>query len=106
VRAGQVVHDLLDRFLGRRGADGGTRARAQPLGHLGAHLDLLGRVRLLESLRVGVGDDELDPLELLLDHVVHRIAAGAAHAEHGDPGLEIFLPRKRKIECHRAVRLF
>ena len=36
---------------------------------------------------------ELDPFQLRLDHVVDCVATSAAHAEDGDPGLEIFLPR-------------
>ena len=33
-----------------------------------------------QRLSVGVGHDEFDPIEVLLDHVVHGVAAGAADA--------------------------
>ena len=41
-----------------------------------------------QLLGVGVGDDELDAFEPGLDHVVDRVAAGAADAEHDDPRLQ------------------
>jgi hypothetical protein len=44
-----------------------------------------------QRLRVGVGDDEIDALKLLFDHVVDRIAACAADTEHGDTGFQVFL---------------
>jgi hypothetical protein len=59
------------------GAHGGTRARAQTLGHAGAHLDLGGGARLGQRLRIGIGDHELAPVEVLVDHVVDGIAARA-----------------------------
>ena len=43
-----------------------------------------------QSLGVGVGDDEVDAVEARLDHVVDGVAAGAAHAQHGDPGAQFF----------------
>ena len=39
VRAGEVIADLVDHFLGRGAADVGLRAGAEALGHLHAHLD-------------------------------------------------------------------
>jgi hypothetical protein len=102
---GQVVDDVLDRLLRRRRADRRPRPRTQTLGHLHAKLDLVRRVRLGKRLRVGVGDDELHPVELLLDHVVDRVAAGAPDAEHGDPGLQVRLLGHHQVQCHRSVRL-
>jgi hypothetical protein len=102
VRAGEVIDDLLDRFLRRACADGGPRARAQPLGHPRAHLDAALRRGLRERLRVGVRNHELAALEVLGNHVVDGIAAGSAHAENGDTRFEV-LPRlgHGEIECHR-----
>src|SRR5204862_7711999 len=54
------LHDALpifDRLLGGGAADLGPRTRAQTLGDLGAQLDAMARARLLERLRIGVGDD-------------------------------------------------
>jgi hypothetical protein len=38
-------------------------------------------------LRVGVDRDELDALEMLLDHPVHRVAPATANAHHLHPGI-------------------
>ena len=100
MRAGKVVDDLFQRFLGSGGTDSGARACAKTLGHLHADLDAVGRLRLLQRLRVGVRHDELDPLQLLVDHVVDGIAARAPHAEYGDPGREFFLFGHDEVECH------
>ena len=77
------------RLLGRRLADLGAGAGAEPLGQVDAELDAHARHSTGERLRVGVGDDELDPLEPGRDHVVDGIAAGAADADHGDSGAQV-----------------
>ncbi len=41
-----------------------------------------------QRLRIGVGDDEFDALQVGADHVVDGVAAGAADTDHGDPGME------------------
>jgi hypothetical protein len=106
VRAGEVIDDLLDRFLGGTCAHGGPRACAKPLGHARAHLDAAGRLGLRERLRIGVRNHELAALKALGNHVVYGIAACPAHAEHGDARFEV-LPwgGHGEIECHRSVRL-
>ena len=50
----------------------------------GAELQLDLRLIALQRLRVGVRDDELHALHALRDHVVDRVAAAAAHADHLD----------------------
>ena len=89
VAAREPLDDVLDRLLGRRGADLGPRAGAEPLGHARAELELVAGPALLQRLGVGVRDHELAALERLLDHVVDGVAAGAADADHGDPGAEV-----------------
>ena len=42
-----------------------------------------------ERLRIGVGDDEVDADEARDDHVVDRVAAGAADAADHDAGLQL-----------------
>ena len=91
VRAGQVLDDFLDGFLGSGGPDLGARARAQPLGDLHSHLNADSRVRLLQRLRIGVGHDEINAVQLLVDHVVDGVAPRSAYAEHSELGFE-FLP--------------
>src|SRR5437763_774973 len=60
-----------------------TRAR----GAVGAVVQRdVGR-RLLQRLHVGVDREELDPLDLGLDHAVDRVDAGATDADDADHGL-------------------
>src|SRR3546814_11370004 len=76
--------DVCSSDLGRRAPDFRPRASAQPLGDLGAKLDLARCARLLERLRVGVRDQEIHPLDLGTHHVRDRVAARAATADPGD----------------------
>ena len=62
----------------------GIGAGAQALGDVGAELQLDLRLVALQRLRIGVGADELHALHALVDHVIDRIAAAAAHADHFD----------------------
>ena len=77
--------DLLDGFLGRRGADLGLRARAKAFGYTDAHLNDAAGAGCGKSLRVRVGDDELDAFKAAFDHIVHSVPASAANANDGDP---------------------
>ena len=56
--------------------------------------------RRSESLCVGVGDDEVDPGEAGDNHVVDRVAAGAAYAAHHDAGLQFFQLGGLQINRH------
>ncbi len=87
VRAGDGFGDTLAVFQRRLTPDLGVGPRAQPLGDAAAQLQLQFRGIALERLGVGVGADELHPLHALLDHVVDRVAAAAADADHLDYGL-------------------
>ncbi len=100
MRALQVIDDILDRFLGRAGADIGLGAGAQPFGHFRTQLDAAVRFRLLQRLRVGVGDNENAALKLLIDHVVDRVPTCPADTEHGDARAEIVVVVHRQIEVH------
>ena len=57
-----------------------------------------------QVLRVGVGDDELDPFEAGVDHVVDGVAAGAADAEDDDAGLQFRVLRTHQRERHIVIR--
>src|ERR1043165_6281017 len=100
-----MIADLVDHFLGGGSSDVRLRAGAEALRHLGAHLHDALRLRHRERLRVGIGDDEVDALQSGGDHVVDRIAAGAADAEHGDPRLQLADVRGSKIECHGCLSI-
>jgi hypothetical protein len=81
----QLVNPLA--HLERRAAPlVGIGAAAEAARDLAAELDLVRRELVLERLRVGVRRDELHPLEARLDHVVERVAAASAHADHLDRG--------------------
>jgi len=60
----------------------GARAPGQPrsraVGELCSDLKLDGCERAAQRLKVGVGSDEVHPLDFCLDHAVDRVAAGAA----------------------------
>ncbi len=85
VRAFQRFFDVLERLFGGGAADFRPRSRAKPLRDLQPELDPAIGFRGVEGLRVGVGDDEIDPLDVALDHVCNRIAAGAADTDDADP---------------------
>jgi hypothetical protein len=61
----------------------------ESLGDVVAHLNAALRARARQSLRVRIGDNEFDPVEPALNHVVHGVAAGATHTENGDARLEL-----------------
>ncbi len=83
------------RFLGSGAPDFRLRAGAQALGDLHAHLDDAFGARGRQRLRVGVGDDEVDARQPGHDHVVDRVAAGAADPDNDDAGLEF--PEFRRL---------
>src|SRR6185436_9630899 len=80
--------DLVDDFVGRRTPHVRLRAGAEALRDRQPHLDDALRLGRGERLGVGVGDDEFDADKAGLDHVVDRVAAGAANTEDGDARLE------------------
>jgi hypothetical protein len=83
-------------------ADVGLRPGTEPLGDVRPELDAPVRLRVQQLLRIGVGDHELDPLQVHRDHVVDGIGAAAANADHGDPGSEVgvHVLRDRQVERH------
>ena len=91
VRALHRFEDVVDRLLGGGASDIGPRAGAEPAGHADAELDLARRRRQLQRLRVGVADDELAADQVRPDHVVDRVAAGAADPDDGDARLQLLL---------------
>ena len=71
--------------IGRVAPDLGIGARAQALGHARAELQLrLARGCACSACASVLMRDELHALHALVDHVIDRIAAAAAHAHHLD----------------------
>ena len=64
----------------------GIGAGAQSFGELLADLDFDLGLGDVHGLQVGVGGDELHTLQITADHVVDRVAAGAADTDHLDFG--------------------
>ena len=95
--------DLGQRLFGGRLADLRPRAGAEALGDPEAELDLAVGEAVVERLRVGVGDDEIDALDVGVDHVGDRVAAGAADADHADPGPKLLHFRPDEIDAHCPV---
>jgi hypothetical protein len=89
VSAGQVIADLVDHLLGGGAADVGLRTGAETFGHRHAHLDDAFGPSLAESLRIRVGDDEIDALEPCTDHAVQGVTARAADTDNRDPRLQL-----------------
>ncbi|MCY1237840.1 hypothetical protein D9M72_505520 [compost metagenome] len=84
MRAAEVIHDLVDRFLRRRPADIRQRAGAEALGYGSAELDDARRLRHGECLCVRIRHHEFDALKPFVDHVVDGVAATAADPDDGD----------------------
>ena len=72
--------DFLAILFDRLPTDLRARARAEPARELLADLDLHVGLRRQQRLRVGVDRDELDALEVLIDHAVDGVAATATNA--------------------------
>ena len=92
--------DLGQRLFGGGLADLRPGAGAEPLGDPEAELDLAVGEAVVERLRVGVGDDEIDALDVGVDHVGDGVAAGAADADHADPGAKLLHFRTDEIDAH------
>src|SRR5215204_5322194 len=83
----------------------GVRAGAEALREVGADLQRVVRVGLLERLRVGVDGDELDARDLGLDHPVDRVDPGAADADDAQLRRADRLGRQRVVGGGRGRRL-
>ena len=105
VRAFQRALDLFERLFGGGAADLGPRAGAEPLRDLEAELDAAVGGRGIERLRVGVGDDEVDALDVGPHHVGDRVAAGAADADDADPRAKLVDFRPDEIDAHDLIPL-
>ena len=105
VGAREMVADFIEHFLGRGGADVRLRTGAETLGDLGAHLDDARRLGHRERLRVGIGDDEIDPLQSGGDHVVDGVTTGSTNSEHGDARFQFTDVGGSKIECHGCLSI-
>ena len=83
-----MVANFVDHLFSGGAADIGLGAGAETFGHRHAHLDDAFGPRHGERLGIRVGDDEVDPVETGIDHVVDGVTTPAADAENGDPRLQ------------------
>ena len=102
VRAGEMIVDLVEAFLGRGTPDFRVRAGTESFGDRDAQLDDALRLAERQRLRVGIGADEVDAVEARNDHIVDRVAASASHTEYGDPGLQFLDVGNGKIDGHEG----
>ncbi len=105
VRAVEMPGEVFRRFLGRGLADFRPSARAVALGDMRPELDAAFGAREHQLLRVGIGDDEFHARQIKGDHVVDRIGAAAADADHRDTRCEICLCRglSDQVQGHVCV---
>jgi hypothetical protein len=106
VCARQVIDNLFDALFCSSRPNGCAGASTQTFGHLNAKLNAFFRVALLQSLCIGVRDNELNAFKLFFDHVVDRVTTSTANTEYGDAGFQITLIGHRQIQSHKTVRLF
>ena len=76
--------DAVAIFLGGFTTDARVRAGTETARHFRADLQLQGRTALFQVIAIGVGDDEFDTLDARGRHLVDRVAAAAANADHAD----------------------
>ena len=103
VKTAKHTVDFVDALHRRRRAMFGIVARAKTRGQRGAELYLNRHFAAFESLVVGIGNDKIHILDALVVHVVYRIAAAAAHADHF---YDILLLDEIKIHEIRHVVVF
>ncbi len=100
MRAVESALDLVDGFFGCGASDLRPRACAEALGDLEAQLDpAIGR-RGVERLRVSIGDDEIDALDVSAHHVGDGVTARAADADDADAGPQFVDFRPDEIDAH------
>src|SRR6185503_4451125 len=82
VRALERARDFIAILINRLAADIGPRAGAKPARELLSDLHLHVRLRRDQRLRIRVHRDELDTLEVFVDHAIDGIATATADAHH------------------------
>ncbi len=92
-------------LLGRGGADIRLRTGAEALRDLRAHLHDALRLGHRQRLRVGIGDDEIDPLQSGGDHVVDGVAAGATTPNTVMRGFSSLNVRNVEIDGHGCLSI-
>ncbi len=84
VAAMDRIRNLIRRFFRSRKTNRRFRPGTEAARDGHTQLDHPVRLRALERLRIRVRDDEIDTLEVRRNHVVDRVAARAADADHRD----------------------
>jgi hypothetical protein len=59
--------------------------------------------RIVQRLRVGIGDDEVDALDFGLDHVGDRIAARAADTDDRDARTQFLYRGRSDVNAHSLL---
>jgi hypothetical protein len=106
VGAVQVIDDLIDAFFSSGASDFRLGTGTETLGDVDAELDDPVCLRHGQSLRIRVGDDEIDTLEASRDHVVDSVTATAAHTENSDAWLQLGDIRLLQLYRHFTIPSF
>ena len=99
----QRAVDLSQGFLGRSLAHFGARTGTQTLGDIGTQLDPVLRDRIVERLRIRIGNNEINAFDPSGDHVGNGVTARTAHPDHSDPGTQLFDGWRSDIDAHGAL---
>ena len=89
VGTGQVIDDLVDALFGRGTPDFRLRTGAETLRHIRAELDEALALDMVSAWASVLATTKSTPAQSGRDHVVDRVAAATADAEHADAGLEL-----------------
>lgn len=106
VGAVQVIDDLVDAFFSGSAADFRLGTGAETFGDVDAELDDPICLRHGQSLRIRVGDDEVDALEASRDHVVDSVTATATNTENGNAWLQLGDIRLLQLYRHFTIPSF
>ena len=100
VAADEMGLDVGHGLFRGSGANFRLRSGTETFGDIRAHLNAAFGARARQSLRVGIGDHELNALQTAFDHVVDGVAACAADTEYGDARLEFSQVRNSEVDGH------
>ena len=105
VRAVEHALDLGQALLGSGASDFGSRTRTKTLRDIRAELDPLFGNRVVERLRIGVGDDEIDTFNLCTNHIGNSVSACSTNADNGDFRLQFVNHWWTDIDAHDFIPL-
>ena len=101
MRTSDLRADIVDRLFGGCFANLRVGARAQSFREVHPELQAMIRGRCGKRLRVGVGDDKVDPAKTPRDHIVDGVTASSADTDNSDLWLQVSELGKLQLDAHR-----